>query len=739
MTTYNTGNPIGSAEVKDLYDNAENLDIAINSPSADVWTDRLGQARKTWRGIQNEAQLEIAQVVGEVTAQSQQYLDASIVARDEARAAASASGPIAFYGTYAAAQAAVGGLPDGGIVEVSQDETRVGARTRYKVQAGALVFVVNLDQTKLDLAAATGASLVGFQQEGTGAVPRTVQSKLRETVSVWDYFLAVEADHTGMFDRATAAAARVHVPAGNYTVHKANFPANTEIFGDGEDRTIITQRAGATAEFIFTCDSGSPLVANNITGLRLHNLQLRGTCDTDGFSEHVHLLNLNGVTDVKIRHVKFKGFRGDGIYLGSSNTAGVERHNERVSISRCTFDGVNNANRNAISVIDGDGITIEGCHFENTTAPTMPGAVDFEPNNDAFAIIRNVTVRHNSFKNIGGNVGCIAVQIPPAVAALCHNITIENNRSSAYSGTGFMLSANTSRILGTGSEDNNIKIVRNKGAGGAGAFNFSAVKGLKLLHNEFTDFTQASNLGGATAITGVLDALLEGNTLRRCGSTGGNGVVVGTGTNLKLLRNKLIDCGTGVAGASNAIIFAYGTSASVSLVENAFEAPAGKTLVAIQKGAAHTFTAATNTFSANVLNGLSNAFQWGRGDTKQVWLPVVAGGTTAGTCTYSFRMGSYLRVGNVVHFSMSVGWTGHTGTGQITVSLPVAPSTDVNFSPVSLVAENVGYSAGGTPCALVNASGGFMAVYQQSVGGPPSAVGLSPASGLYISGSYMVG
>jgi len=145
-----------------LYDNAENLDVAVNSPSADVWTDRLGQARKTWRGIQSEAQLEIAQVVGEVTAQSQQYLDESIVARDEARAAASASGPIAFFGTYEAAQAAVGGLPDGGIVEVSQDETRAGARARYKVQAGALVFLVNLDQTKLDLAAATGASLVGF-------------------------------------------------------------------------------------------------------------------------------------------------------------------------------------------------------------------------------------------------------------------------------------------------------------------------------------------------------------------------------------------------------------------------------------------------------------------------------------------------------------------------------------------------------------------------------------------------
>ena len=31
MTTYNTGNPIGSSAAKDLYDNAENLDVAINS------------------------------------------------------------------------------------------------------------------------------------------------------------------------------------------------------------------------------------------------------------------------------------------------------------------------------------------------------------------------------------------------------------------------------------------------------------------------------------------------------------------------------------------------------------------------------------------------------------------------------------------------------------------------------------------------------------------------------------
>lgn len=56
MTTYNTGNPIGSSAVKDLYDNAENLDVFVNSKTATTHPDRLGVGRKTWNGIEQEAQ-----------------------------------------------------------------------------------------------------------------------------------------------------------------------------------------------------------------------------------------------------------------------------------------------------------------------------------------------------------------------------------------------------------------------------------------------------------------------------------------------------------------------------------------------------------------------------------------------------------------------------------------------------------------------------------------------------------
>ncbi|HHI2931531.1 TPA: hypothetical protein ACP44H_000029 [Klebsiella variicola] len=53
MTTYKTGHPLGSAAVKDLYDNAENMDFALNSLTALIWTDRLGKTRPSFFGMES--------------------------------------------------------------------------------------------------------------------------------------------------------------------------------------------------------------------------------------------------------------------------------------------------------------------------------------------------------------------------------------------------------------------------------------------------------------------------------------------------------------------------------------------------------------------------------------------------------------------------------------------------------------------------------------------------------------
>lgn len=55
MTTYNTGNPVGSVDVRDLYDNAQNLDDFSNGP-LDAYPDRFGVSRQSLQGIRNASQ-----------------------------------------------------------------------------------------------------------------------------------------------------------------------------------------------------------------------------------------------------------------------------------------------------------------------------------------------------------------------------------------------------------------------------------------------------------------------------------------------------------------------------------------------------------------------------------------------------------------------------------------------------------------------------------------------------------
>src|SRR5699024_4087034 len=63
MTTYNTGNPIGSKDPRDLYDNAEKLYTAVNDVENDTWKDRFGRTRKTMSGM--ERQFDADQAVRE--------------------------------------------------------------------------------------------------------------------------------------------------------------------------------------------------------------------------------------------------------------------------------------------------------------------------------------------------------------------------------------------------------------------------------------------------------------------------------------------------------------------------------------------------------------------------------------------------------------------------------------------------------------------------------------------------
>lgn len=110
------------------------------------------------------------------------------------------------------------------------------------------------------LAGSTGSSLIGFKQSGTGAVTRTVQAKLRESVSVLD-FGAVGDDATvndTAFAAALAADVAVTIPPGTYVLSSpvTITTSGAQILCDNPVTTIL-KFTGATSGVVFSAAAAS--------------------------------------------------------------------------------------------------------------------------------------------------------------------------------------------------------------------------------------------------------------------------------------------------------------------------------------------------------------------------------------------------------------------------------------------------------------------------------------------------
>lgn len=412
------------------------------------------------------------------------------------------------------------------------------------------------------------------------------------------------------FQRAIDAARVVSIPSGTCVIASVTLHANTTIVGKGA-ASILRQSGSGLG--MLRADSGSPNAGANIGGIVVRDLQLRGTVEVDGFAEHVHLLALSGVSDVLIERVLFKGFRGDGLYLGSSQSAGVERHNRHVMVRQSVFDGINNDNRNGISIIDGEDVTIQNNQFRNITRPNMPGAIDAEPDGGAYPVIRDIVIRNNSFAHIGGGVGVVSIVVPPSVARAAKNVTVEHNVSSDYIGSGSFVFFDDHRAATAASEANNLQVIKNVASKGAKPFLVFG-KGITIGDNVFTDFTASAYLAYVEGYS-VRDVELVNNRFIRVGSVSGVGLAVFKADYLTIAGNLFVDNGAGIPGASTAVDFDAGASSHVTFDGNQFSSPRGKTAVAIQREGAHRFAPATNKFYRNDLAGLSNNFSAHQSDT----------------------------------------------------------------------------------------------------------------------------
>jgi hypothetical protein len=123
--------------------------------------------------------------------------------------------------------------------------------------------------------------------------------------------------------------------------------------------------------------------------------------------------------------------------------------------------------------------------------------------------------------------------------------------------------------------------------------------------------------------------------------------------------------------------------------------------------------------------------------------PTITGNTTAGTGTYTTQIGSYTKIGNVVHVQITIVWTNHTGTGGIRISsLPFTSAASGTYSygqlqgyisNVTLTANNY-FQGLEVVAATTNAL-----CYQGPVGGGTGAqISMDTAGQLEVSGCYFV-
>jgi len=124
------------------------------------------------------------------------------------------------------------------------------------------------------------------------------------------------------------------------------------------------------------------------------------------------------------------------------------------------------------------------------------------------------------------------------------------------------------------------------------------------------------------------------------------------------------------------------------------------------------------------------------------WTPTIAGVTTTGTATYNVQTGRYTKVGNLVTVQMYIGWSGHTGSGDMRVSgLPFQQSSETNvFSAVSVgYFHNVSLSANNVFNGYVVNGSQVIALEQYPTGGGGSSpIPLDPAGTFILTASYRV-
>ncbi len=348
----------------------------------------------------------------------------------------------------------------------------------------------NISSIGGQLSLSSGATLVGFIQQGAGAVARTSQDKLREVVSVTDF---AGCDATGSsssstcFTSALATGKDVYVPAGTFklTTPVTSSTFNQTIYGAGRAASLVSCALTSSGNCItFTGSSGNQTIRNlSITTSNTSTVKL-----VDLQSPQVRIL------DSYLQNTATAGY---GVYAENENSgAGLFVFGAQIIGNTITAAGGSSSSVAVRLGLNSQTALIKGNILENASS-----AILIEGANEASVIEENVLENVQFGLNITGS-GTVPFW----------DISVRKNYFEA-------VTTACVQFGGTGGVFSNFNISDNYATSGGGTVYFfsapnSAVSGLsnglKVENNYIQNFTAAFNL--VDGVTSQTATSLKGNT-----------------------------------------------------------------------------------------------------------------------------------------------------------------------------------------------------------------------------------
>lgn len=396
-----------------------------------------------------------------------------------------------------------------------------------------------------------------------------------------------DTDDTDAATRALRSGKVVHFPAGGgsapdgaYLLRSVRLWSGVTLTGDGP-RSVLRALPDAVTVLEVVTDAPDQ-VATDIT---LRDLRVEGLVNRTGFREHWNLVSLSGVSGVRIERLQFIGFAGDGLYLGAEHE-GIKREPRvirEVLVRDCLFDGVNNDNRNAISVTGGADVTIDRCRFRRCTRANMPGPIDFEPDPFDWYRLERLRVTNCDFEACGGNVGQVAIVVP-AVVPPPQRVLVSGNSFRSYHGSGGDIAVTINRQPNATTPSMDCVIERNVGTDGNGGVQIYSGKGIVVRGNRWTHYRSRSFLGYAGAANSVMNVVLA-DWYDQCGWSDGIALGLYNGEGIRVEGARFARTGNGGPGSAP-LYLGQGRIRRLALIGNDLRSnPASRGLVIVERGA----------------------------------------------------------------------------------------------------------------------------------------------------------